>query len=42
MEKKSLDGAVMRVGQKNVQVAIDRDEEVVEALGGVSGKCVDF
>ena len=34
LEKKSLEGVVVRVGQKSVQVAIDRDEEVVNALGG--------
>lgn len=34
LEGKSLKGVVVRVGQKCVQVALDRDEEVVDALGG--------
>lgn len=34
LERKSLEGVVVRVGQKSVQVALDRDEEVVDALGG--------
>lgn len=34
LEGRSLDAIVVRVGQKSVQVAVDRDEEVADDLGG--------
>lgn len=34
MEGRGAEGVVVRVGQKGVQVALDKDEETLEGLGG--------
>lgn len=34
MEGRGLEGVVVRVGQKGIQVALGKDEEDVDALGG--------
>lgn len=34
VEKTAVDGVIIRVGQRGVQIALEKDEEDVESLGG--------